>query len=64
MRDSKESILQGMFSRKDPIESIRKKQDRFSESMENLRDDRKIKDYSVNKSDLTKKETENKKVSF
>ena len=64
MRDGKESVLQGMFSPKDPMESIRRKQERFSESMDNLSDDREIKDYSVKGSQVDPQDTEAKKVSF
>jgi hypothetical protein len=64
MRDGKESVLQGMFSPKDRMEAIRRKQDRFSESMDNLSDDREIKDYSVKKSHVDSQDTGAKKVSF
>ena len=64
MRDGKESVLQGMFSPKDPMESIRRKQDRFSESMDNLSDDRKIEDYSVKRSNVDHQDVRRKKASF
>lgn len=64
MRDGKESVLQGMFSPKDPMELIRRKQDRFSESMDNLSDDRKIEDYSVNKPHVNPQDVGHKKVSL
>ena len=64
MRDGKESVFQGMFSPKDPMESIRRKQDRFSESMDNLSDDRKIEDYSVKRSNVDHQDVRRKKASF
>lgn len=49
MNNQCNSIIKGMFSRKDPVDTIRGKQAAFSKSMDELAGQKKVKDYSVSK---------------
>ena len=49
MNSHSKSIIAGMFSSKDPVETIRDKQVAFSESMDKLSECISVKDYSVSK---------------
>lgn len=49
MRSHSKSIIAGMFSSKDPVETMRNKQVAFSKSMDELSERTSVKDYSVSK---------------
>jgi hypothetical protein len=64
MSNHTNSIIAGMFSSKDPVETIRGKQVAFSKSMDKLSEHTSVKDYSVSKPsaepDAVKKRTQPK----
>ena len=49
MSSHSKSIIAGMFSSKDPVETMRNKQVTFSKSMDELSEGTSVKDYSVSK---------------
>ena len=64
MSNKKTTLLGGMFSRKDPVASITKSQERFVKSMEKLSNSEEVTDYSISKNTSRSAHTDEKKLAL